>query len=114
MFQGHDSAAMLAHKLQQIKLLHTAVWAFGLTLLIIGECVVLAINGGRCPLTDVAAGYTNDRAISISTCRCGWHATTSRFLVSCSWLVNSLLCRDGSGGPDFDFFRAFAGNSHRF
>ncbi len=83
MLQVHDSSAVLAHKLQQIKLLHTAVWAvmaaailalpclgwwrkfrwaFALTLLIIGECVVLAVNGGRCPLTDVAAGYTSDRA----------------------------------------------------
>lgn len=82
MLQVHDSSAF-AYKLQQIKLLHTAVWAvmaaailalpwlgwwrkfrwaFALTLLIIGECVVLAVNGGRCPLTDVAAGYTNNRA----------------------------------------------------
>ena len=81
--QVHDSSAAFAHKLQQIKLLHTTVWtvmaaailalpwigwwrkfrwAFALTLLIIAECVVLAVNGGRCPLTDVAAGYTSDRA----------------------------------------------------
>lgn len=83
MLPVHDSSAALAHKLQHIKLLHTAVWAvmaasvlalpwvgwwrqfrwaFWLTLLIVGECMVLALNGGRCPLTDVAAGYTNDRA----------------------------------------------------
>jgi hypothetical protein len=83
MLQVHDSSAAFAHKLQQIKLLHTAVWAimaaailalpwlawwgrfrwaFALTLLISAECVVLAVNGGRCPLTDVAARYTNDRA----------------------------------------------------
>jgi hypothetical protein len=37
-------------------------WALGLTVLILGECVVLALNRGRCPLTDVAARYTEDRA----------------------------------------------------
>jgi hypothetical protein len=76
-------AEIRSRKLKQIKLLHTAVWAimagsivavpwaawfaqfrlaFGLTLLILGECLVLAVNGGRCPLTDIAARYTQDRA----------------------------------------------------
>jgi hypothetical protein len=71
-----------AHRLRQIKLLHTAIWAImamsivavpwaawfaqfrlalGLTLLVLGECLVLAVNGGRCPLTDVAARYTDKR-----------------------------------------------------
>lgn len=65
-----------------IKLLHTAIWALmaacvlalpvlgwvkrfdwalGATVLILGECAVLAMNRGRCPLTDVAARYTDDR-----------------------------------------------------
>jgi hypothetical protein len=73
----------MAHKLKQIKLLHTVIWAimaasivavpwaawfgafrlaFGLTLLVLGECAVLAVNGGRCPLTDIAACYTEERA----------------------------------------------------
>ena len=66
-----------------IKSLHTAVWLFfaacivaipfagargqflwaavlsGLVLL---ECAVLAVNRGRCPLTDLAARYTSERA----------------------------------------------------
>ena len=37
----------------------TAAW---LTALIVAECVVLAFNGGRCPLTDLAAQFTADRA----------------------------------------------------
>jgi hypothetical protein len=69
--------------LVKIKLLHTAVWLFfvgcivaipiaaalgqfgwaaafsGMVLL---ECAVLALNRGRCPLTDVAARYTDQRA----------------------------------------------------
>ena len=83
MLHAHASAEMLAHQLLRIKLLHTVIWAimagsvlalpwlgwlrkfrwaFGLTLLIIAECLVLAINKGRCPLTDIAARYTDDRA----------------------------------------------------
>jgi hypothetical protein len=66
-----------------IKLLHTAVWLFfvGCILLIpiaaafrkliwvevltgfmFLECGVLAVNRGRCPLTDVASRYTDNRA----------------------------------------------------
>lgn len=65
-----------------IKLLHTAVWVFfagcivtipvagarrqflwaaALTGLVLFECAVLAVNRGRCPLTDLAARYTKER-----------------------------------------------------
>ena len=68
--------------LRTIKLLHTAVWAFFAgciiaipifaflrlyteAVVLIGvvlvEVIVLAANGLRCPLTGVAAKYTNDR-----------------------------------------------------
>ncbi|MEO7648870.1 MAG: hypothetical protein ABIZ80_00245 [Bryobacteraceae bacterium] len=66
-----------------IKILHTAVWAFFagcivaipvagvrrefawaavLTALVLVECAVLAMNRGRCPLTDLAARYTGERS----------------------------------------------------
>ena len=66
-----------------IKLLHTVVWAFfagcivaipvagarrqftwaaGLTTVVLVECAVLAANRGRCPLTDLAARHTGERA----------------------------------------------------
>jgi hypothetical protein len=32
-------------------------WALGVALVIVGESVVLALNGMRCPLTDLAARY---------------------------------------------------------
>ena len=65
-----------------IKLFHTAIWLFFagcivaipfagawrqfrvaavLTGLVLIECAVLAINRGRCPLTDLAGRYTVDR-----------------------------------------------------
>lgn len=68
--------------LRRIKLLHTAVWAlfagsivlipvaawlqqWRLAFILIGlvslECLVLALNRMMCPLTDVAARYTDNR-----------------------------------------------------
>jgi hypothetical protein len=70
-------------RLQAVKIAHTIVWAllvaciagipisawqrsFGWTAALIGiivlEGVVLVANGWRCPLTDIAARYTDDRA----------------------------------------------------
>ena len=69
-------------RLRAIKLLHTLVWAVFagcivaipvlalqgrfrlaavLALVVLGEVVVLAINRWRCPLTPIAARYTEDR-----------------------------------------------------
>jgi hypothetical protein len=71
-----------AAKLRSIKIAHTIVWAmfagsiiaipvcawagrFATAFFLIGlvfvECIVLAVNRMRCPLTDVAARYTKDR-----------------------------------------------------
>ncbi len=71
-----------ARQLLWVKLLHTVAWAFfvaciiaipicgwrgqfGLatlfTAIVFGEVAVLALNGWRCPLTAVAARYTDDR-----------------------------------------------------
>jgi hypothetical protein len=68
--------------LVRIKLLHTAVWfiiagcivaipiagargqylwAAAMTGVVLIECIVLAANRGRCPLTGVAARYTEQR-----------------------------------------------------
>lgn len=76
------TTAPAAVALHRIKLLHTAVWAFfagsilaipiaarsghwSLTIVLIAlvtvECLVLAFNRMRCPLTAVAARYTDDR-----------------------------------------------------
>ena len=65
--------------LTSIKLLHTTIWALLatsilalpilavlrrfcwatiLTVILLLECVVLAANGGKCPLTDLATRYT--------------------------------------------------------
>jgi hypothetical protein len=36
------------------------LWAAALTGLVLVECAVLAVNRGRCPLTDLAARYTDE------------------------------------------------------
>ncbi|MDQ8153830.1 MAG: hypothetical protein P3B98_04125 [Gemmatimonadota bacterium] len=69
-------------RLRRVKLIHTLAWAFfascvvlipfaaaqhrfGLAATLIGavavESLVLVVNGWRCPLTDIAARYTEDR-----------------------------------------------------
>ncbi|HAU57023.1 MAG TPA: hypothetical protein DCW87_05310 [Comamonadaceae bacterium] len=70
------------HKLHWVKLAHTVIWAFFagcvvgipvfvvlgrlevaavLIAVVLGEVLVLAFNGMRCPLTDVAGRYTTER-----------------------------------------------------
>ena len=71
-----------AAALRLVKILHTVVWAVlagaivaipvlawagfwfsaaALIALVLVECIVLAINRMRCPLTDIAGRYTDDR-----------------------------------------------------
>ena len=54
------AASILA--LPALALMRRFDWAAGLTALILLECGVLAANGGRCRLTDLAAKYTDERA----------------------------------------------------
>ena len=83
------------HSLILIKILHTAIWAVmagaivaipiaalraqfrlakWLTALILVECIVLALNQGRCPLTDMAARFTTERAANFDIYLPGWLA----------------------------------------
>lgn len=95
-----------------IKLLHTAVWFFfvacivgipisaarrrfgwaallsGLVLL---ECAVLAANGGRCPLTDVAARYTTARADNFDIYLPLWLARYNKLIFGSMWLLGELF-----------------------
>jgi hypothetical protein len=104
--------------LTAIKILHTAVWAVmagsilalpitakmrrfrwsaALTGLILIESVVLAFNGGRCPLTDLAAQYTAERADNFDIYLPLWLARYNKtifgtlFIAGEAVLVGSLL-----------------------
>ena len=85
--------------LQVIKLAHTAVWALlvavilaipvmawqqrvtataVLTGIMLGEVLVLVVNGWRCPLTDLAARYTEDRCANFDIYLPLWLAANNK------------------------------------
>src|SRR5689334_13496984 len=98
--------------LAQIKLLHTAVWAalagcvlalpispllhrfdwaVILTVVILVECGVLALNKGRCPLTDLAARFTDDRQDNFDIYLPNWLARHNKKLFGTLFVVNELV-----------------------
>lgn len=106
------AAVVSAHKLRQIKLLHTAIWAImagailllplagwfgrshvalGLSVLILGECGVLALNRGRCPLTDVAARHTEDRADNFDIYLPLWLARNNKRIFGALFIAGELV-----------------------
>jgi hypothetical protein len=95
-----------------VKLLHTVVWAllagfilalpafairrrFGwvliLSAIILIECGVLALNGGRCPLTDVAARFTEDRAANFDIYLPIWLARYNKTIFGAIFLMNEII-----------------------
>lgn len=79
---GQDRAVPSRLRLTAVRLVHTVVWAFfvaaivaipiaawyerfdlylAFTAIVLVEVLVLAVNHMRCPLTGVAARYTDDR-----------------------------------------------------
>ena|SRR5262249_46077843 len=95
-----------------IKLLHTAVWAvlagsiialpflalrrrFGIvvliTVIIVGEGGILLMNHWRCPLTDVAARYTDDRRESFDIYLPPWLARNNKAIFTTLFVLNECL-----------------------
>jgi len=87
--------------LTAIKLLHTVIWAFLagcilalpvlavlsrfrwatiISIVVLLECAVLAINGERCPLTDLAGKYTADRASNFDIYLPNWLAEHNKLI----------------------------------
>ncbi len=112
MTHADTSAEILAHRLKQIKVLHTVIWAimagsilavpwaawsgrfrwaFGLTVLVTGECLVLAVNRGRCPLTDVAARYTDVRSTNFDIYLPVWLARHNKSIFGFLFVVGELV-----------------------
>lgn len=116
--------------LTAIKLLHTVIWALLaasilvlpvagvlrrfrwaaiLSVIILLECGLLAANGGRCPLSDLAARYTDERASNFDIYLPNWLANHNKtifgtlFVVNESivlwcWMKRSRLSSDNDGG----------------
>ncbi len=95
-----------------IKLLHTAIWAlfagcivalpalglkrrfdwaFAITLLVLAECLVLACNRGRCPLTNVAARYTQDRSDNFDIFLPAWLARHNKIIFGALFILGEAV-----------------------
>jgi hypothetical protein len=95
-----------------IKLLHTAVWLFFagcivaiplagawrqfrwaavLTGLVLVECAVLAVNRGRCPLTDLAGRYTEVRTENFDIYLPLWLARRNKTIFGTLFAVGELF-----------------------
>lgn len=53
-------------------------WATAFSGLVLVECAVLAVNGGRCPLTDLAKRYTDERGDNFDIYLPIWLATHNK------------------------------------
>jgi hypothetical protein len=104
---------MMATKvLTLIKIAHTLIWAVmavaiiaislaamrgrfrvaaWLSVLILAECIVLAVNGGRCPLTDLAARYTADRAAKFDIYLPQWVAERNKMIFGGLFVAGELV-----------------------
>jgi|SRR5215470_1363631 len=95
-----------------VKLLHTAVWALLagcilalpvlamkrrfrwaliLSAILLVECGVLALNGGRCPLTDVAARFTENRAANFDIYLPLWLARYNKVIFGAVLVINEAV-----------------------
>ena len=95
-----------------IKLVHTAIWAvfagsivalpvlgamrrldwaLAVSALVLIECGVLAVNRGRCPLTDVAARYTGDRADNFDIYLPNWLARHNKAIFGTLFVIGEAV-----------------------
>jgi hypothetical protein len=98
--------------LTAIKLLHTLIWAFLaasivalpvvgvfrwfrwaaiLTGLVLLECGVLAVNRGRCLLSDLAAKFADDRAPNFDIYLPNWLAQHNRVIFGVLFVAGELV-----------------------
>jgi hypothetical protein len=98
--------------LTAIKLLHTTVWALLagcilalpitglkrrfdwaviLTVIIAAECGVLALNAGRCPLTDLAARFTAERTDNFDIYLPIWLARYNKPIFGSLFVINEVI-----------------------
>lgn len=102
-----DTVALTA-----IKLLHTTIWAFlagcilvlptaglmhrfdwaiFLSAIILAECGTLALNRGRCPLTDLAARLTDEQSDNFDIYLPRWLARHNKTIFGTLFVINELI-----------------------
>lgn len=108
-----NSARDNFRKLFLIKIVHTLIWAFFVFIigyilyagifdelgvgvwiaigLIILEGVVLKFNSGSCPLTPIAAQYTNKRDDNFDIFLPNWLARHNKIIFSAIWLLGVVV-----------------------
>ena len=74
-----------------VALLHQFNWAAVITVVIVIECGVLALNGGRCPLTDWAARYTDERCDNFDIFLPNWLARYNKAICGTIFVANELI-----------------------
>jgi hypothetical protein len=100
-----------SYPLALIRLLHTAVWLFFvvciaaipvtggkgefrwtaiLTGTVLAECAILALNRGRCPLTDLASRYTDERRENFDIYLPLWLAQHNKAIFGTLFLLSEL------------------------
>jgi hypothetical protein len=68
--------------------LHRFDWALLLTLIMLAECGVLALNGGRRSLTDCAARFTAERADNFDIYLPNWVARHNKVIFGALFVIN--------------------------
>jgi hypothetical protein len=66
-------------------------WALWLTLVVVCECVVLTVNHGHCPLTDLAARYTSSREHNFDIYLPEWIAEHNKTIFGGLFLFNEVF-----------------------
>jgi hypothetical protein len=66
-------------------------WAAGMSAVVLAECGVIALNKGRCPLTNVAARYTEDRADNFDIYLPLWLARHNKTIFGTLFLAGELI-----------------------
>lgn len=95
-----------------MKILHTVIWAFfcgcilaipaaamarwwslvaALTAVVLLECLVLALNRCRCPLTGVAAQYTDERSPNFDIYLPRWLAGNNKSIFGILFVLGELF-----------------------
>ncbi len=101
-----------ARMLWWIKVAHTAIWAvfaasilaipvatatgdlrlgLWLSLLVAVEVVVLLVNGMRCPLTDLAGRYADERPVGFDIFLPAWLARNNKLIFGTLWVAAELF-----------------------
>jgi hypothetical protein len=66
-------------------------WAAILTGLVALECIVLAVNGGRCPLSDLAQRFTDSHADNFDIYLPNWLAQYNKVIFGVLFIAGELV-----------------------